>query len=282
MIISMTPLRVSFLGGGTDYPEHFCEHGGATLGGSINKYSYITVNPLAEFFDHRIRVSYSKTELCRKIDEIEHPSVRECLRFTEIDHGIEITVVNDLPARTGLGSSSSFTVGLLHALHAFKGELVSREQLAEEAVHVEREMIKERVGLQDQYLCGYGGLLHLEFSGKGQVTITPVTIPEERRRALQERLMMFYTGLQRPAHHVLEQQIERTKAGVITPGLLQLYDLVKQGIEVLCSGRDLACFGEVLHCGWQLKQQFSETISNSLIDDAYARARKAGGIKRGP
>lgn len=278
MIISMTPLRVSFFGGGTDYPEHFGQHGGATLASSIDKYSYITVNRLAEFFDHRIRVGYSKTELCREVDEVQHPSVRACLRFMGIEHGIEISVISDLPARTGLGSSSSFTVGLLHALHAFKGELVSREQLAAEAVHVEREMIKERVGLQDQYVCGCGGLLHLEFGGNGQVTITPITIPEPRCRALQERLMMFYTGLQRPAHEVLEQQIERTKAGVITSRLSQLRELVKQGIDVLYSERDLAEFGELLHEGWQLKRQFSEAVSNSLIDDAYARARQAGAI----
>ena len=154
MIISMTPLRVSFLGGGTDFPEHFAQHGGATLGTSIDKYTYITVSPLTEFFDHRIRVSYSRTELCGKVDDVEHPAVRECLRFLGIEGGVEITVVADLPARTGLGSSSAFTVGLLHALHAFKGEMVTREELAREAVYVEREMIGERVGLQDQYTCG--------------------------------------------------------------------------------------------------------------------------------
>ncbi|MGH2397089.1 MAG: hypothetical protein ACRDFW_08890 [bacterium] len=278
MIISMTPLRVSFFGGGTDYPEHFSRHGGATLGSSINKYLYVTVNPLAEFFDHRIRVGYSKTELCRDVDEIQHPSVRECLRFMGIAHGIEITVVSDLPARTGLGSSSSFTVGLLHALHAFKGEMVSRERLAAEAVHVERELIGERVGLQDQYLCGCGGFLHMGFNGTGQVTIAPVTIPGERLRALEERLMMFYTGLQRPAHEVLERQIERTKAGEITPGLLQLHQLVGEGLAALSSDRDLSCFGELLHRGWELKRQFSEAVSNQSIDDAYAQARRAGAV----
>lgn len=278
MIITQTPVRTSFLGGGTDYPEHFSRYGGATLGASIDKYIYITVTPLTQFFDHRIRVSYSKTELCKTVDEIQHPAVRECLRFMGIDGGIEIAVVSDLPARTGLGSSSSFTVGLLHALHAFKGELVSQEQLAAEAVHVEREMIKERVGLQDQYTCAVGGLLHLEFQDGNQVAVTPVTISRARLQALQERLMLFYTGLQRSAHEVLEQQIERTKAGTITEYLLQLGELVPQGIEVLCNGHDLSHFGELLHQAWTLKRRLSDTITNPLIDDAYERARRAGAV----
>lgn len=278
MIITMTPLRVSFLGGGTDYPEHFSQHGGATLATSIDKYTYITVSPLTEFFDHRIRVSYSRTELCKDVDEIQHPSVRECLKFMEIERGVEINIVSDLPARTGLGSSSSFTVGLLHALYAFKGKIVSREQLADKAVYVEREMIRERVGLQDQYSCAYGGLVHLEFQDKNRVAITPITITQARYQALQERLMMFYTGLQRNAHDVLEQQMARTQAGVVTDYLLELGKLVQQGIEVLTSGNDLAEFGELLHQGWSLKRQLSDAISNSFIDDAYDRARKAGAI----
>lgn len=278
MIITQTPLRTSFLGGGTDYPEYFGQHGGATLGTSIDKYTYITVSPLTKFFDYRIRISYSKTELCKTVDEIQHPAVRECLRFMHVDGGVEIVVVSDLPARTGLGSSSSFTVGLLHALHAFKGEMASREQLAAEAVCVEREMIKERVGLQDQHTCAVGGLLHLEFQDHNRVTITPVTISRDRIQALQERLMLFYTGLQRSAHEVLEQQIERTRAGLITPSLIQLGDLVPQGVDVLCNGHDLGNFGELLRQGWMLKRQLSDTISNAFIDDAYERARRAGAI----
>jgi D-glycero-alpha-D-manno-heptose-7-phosphate kinase len=278
MIISQTPVRISFLGGGTDYPEHFTRHGGATLGTSIDRYIYITVSPLTEFFDHRIRVSYSRTELVKDVDEIQHPSVRECLRFTGISRGIEIAAVSDLPARTGMGSSSSFTVGLLHALHAFKGKLVSREQLAAEAVHVEREMIKERVGVQDQYTCACGGMLHLEFQKDSRIDITPVIISEGRKQALQERLMIFYTGLQRSAHEVLEQQISHTKTGKITPYLAQLQELVSRAIDLLSNGRDLASFGEMLHQGWLLKRQFSDTISNSFIDDAYERARRVGAI----
>lgn len=278
MIISMTPIRVSFLGGGTDYPEYFDRHGGATLGSTIDKYTYITVSPLTEFFDHSTRVSYSTTELCINIDEIQHPSVRECLRFLGIECGVEINVVADLPARTGLGSSSSFTVGLLHALHGFKGKLVGWEQLAEEAVYVEREMIKERVGLQDQYTCARGGLLHLEFNGNNSVNTEPVVISKDRWKAFSERLMLFYTGIQRYAHEVLEQQLERTTAGVVSTDLRKLHGLVEQGIDVLSNGHDLSSFGELLNDGWNCKKRLSDTVSNQAIDDAYERALKSGAI----
>jgi D-glycero-alpha-D-manno-heptose-7-phosphate kinase len=278
MIITMTPLRVSFLGGGTDYPEHFSIHGGETLATSINKYTYITVTPLTEFFDHRIRISYAKTELCKDIEEIQHPSVRECMRFLKIDGGIEISIVSDLPARTGLGSSSCFTVGFLHALHGFKGEIVSHEQLAAEAVHVEREMIKERVGLQDQYICAHGGLSHLRFRGEKTATVSPLSITKERIGALEERLMMFYTGLQRFAHEILEDQIERTKAGTVTSNLLELGSLVKDGIEIISKGRDFGAFGEILDRGWAIKRTLSETVSNTFVDGIYERAKKAGAI----
>jgi D-glycero-alpha-D-manno-heptose-7-phosphate kinase len=278
VIISMTPLRVSFLGGGTDYPEHFSRHGGVTLASSIDKYTYITVTPLTSFFEHRLRVSYSRTELCKDPGEVQHPSVRECLRFLGIDGGVEIAVVADLPARTGLGSSSSFTVGLLHALHAFKGEMVAREQLAEEAVHVERDLIKDRVGLQDQYTCALGGLLKLEFSEGNRVMASPVVVEAARKQALQERLLIFYTGVQRSAHEVLAQQIERTKDGSNAQYLGRMQELARQGVSALGGQGDLREMGALLHEGWTLKRELSQTISNPLIDGAYARARKAGAI----
>lgn len=276
MIITMTPLRVSFLGGGTDYPEHFSQHGGATLATSINKFTYVTVSRLTEFFDYRIRVSYSKTELCKTVEEIQHPAVRACLQFMNIDGGVEISVVSDLPARTGLGSSSSFTVGLLHALHAFQGRIVSREQLAAEAVHVERNIIRERVGLQDQYACALGGWQHLQFTGETRVNASPLIVPSDRLAQLENRLLMFYTGLQRTAHEVVQSQLQRTTAGEITPGLTQLGQLVAEGIDILNSSHLLEYFGRLLHKGWQLKREFSNAISNSFIDSAYDRARHAG------
>ena len=161
MFITRTPLRISFFGGGTDYPEHYRKAGGQTLGVAINQYSFIVVKRLADLFDHRIRVGYSRTELVRDRDEIQHPAVRECLRYLDLDGGLEVDYIGDLPARSGLGSSSSFTVGLLHALYAFKGEMVSKARLAAEAVHVEQDLLRERVGVQDQHICACGGLVRV-------------------------------------------------------------------------------------------------------------------------
>jgi len=278
MVISMTPLRVSFLGGGSDYPEHFKQYGGVTLGTTVDKYTYITVSPLTEFFDHSIRVSYSKTELCRNVDEIQHPAVRECLRYLGIDGGVEINIVSDLPARTGLGSSSSFTVGLLHALYANQGRQASPEKLASEAVYVEREMIRERVGLQDQYTCSHGGIVSLEYVGADEVHVMPVVISPQRRKALEERLLIFYTGIRRYAHEVLEEQMERTSRGEVRVELNALADLAREGMDVLCNHRDLKVFGELLHEAWMLKRGLSSTITSPLIDEAYESARKAGAV----
>ncbi len=278
MIITQTPVRISFFGGGTDYPEHFTTYGGATLGVSIDKYTTISVTPLTKFFDHRIRVSYSRMELCSSIDEIQHPSVRECLRYINIEGGVEMSVVNDLPARTGLGSSSSFTVGLLHALHAYKGELISSEQLAKESVYVERELIKERVGLQDQYTCALGGVVNLEFRDGDTVTVKPVIVQKDRLKALEDRLLLFYTGLQRTAHDILESQMSRTKNGEVAPQLKHMQTLVEQGTKILCNGRDLREFGELLQESWMYKRQLSDSVSNPFIDEAYERARDAGAI----
>src|SRR5512135_487513 len=180
MIITQTPLRISFLGGGTDYPVYYRQHGGATLATTINKYTLITVQRVHQFADFALRVNYSKIESVQNLDEIQHPSARECLRFMGITEGVEIHYVCDLPARAGLGSSSSATVGLLMALHAFKGEMVSREQVAAEATYVEQDLIKERIGSQDQYACALGGLLHLQFQADSKIQADPVVVSAER------------------------------------------------------------------------------------------------------
>jgi len=278
MIISRTPVRVSFLGGGTDYSEYFQRRPGMTLATTINKYSYITVTPLSDFFDHSIRISYSKTELANRRDDIRHPSVRECLRFMGIERGIEIHYVGDLPARTGLGSSSSFTVGLLHALHAFKGEMVDKKKLAGEAVYVEHDLIGERVGFQDQFACAFGGLLCMTLREEGRVDVQPVVLPRGRLLAFQERLMLFYTGLQRNAHDILEEQLEKTKHGESEEHLEKLAALVPRGVEVLCDDGDLARFGELLHENWLLKKGLSGAVSTPQIDGYYEAARRAGAV----
>lgn len=278
MIITKTPLRTSFLGGGTDYPEYFREHGGQTLGAAINKYSYLFVNEMEDLFDYNIRLSYSRMELVHRADELQHPSVKACLQFLNVKRNLEIHYIGDLPARTGLGSSSSFTVGLLHALYALEGKTVSRRQLAEEAVHVEQEIIKERVGVQDQFTCAHGGLVNLKFQKNGHIQVCPIPLRDERMRDFQSHLMLFYTGISRFAHEVLDEQIENTKQGTITKDLSHLSDLVDEGIDLLSSEQPIAAFGELLHQAWETKRKLSNKISNPAIDAFYEKARNAGAV----
>jgi len=278
MIISQTPVRLSFLGGGTDYPEYIRRHGGATLVATINKYTTITVHPLTQFADHSVRIHYSRVESVQSIAEIQHPSARECLRHLRIDSGVEIHYVSDLPSRTGLGSSSSATVGLLMALHAFNGEMVSRECVAAEAVHVEQELIHEQVGCQDQYACALGGVRRLEFQPDGRVCSDPVVLSPERLQAFQERLMLLYTGIQRDAQDVLDEQMERMRSGESEEHLQRLKTLVGEGIQRLVGSRDLSEFGELLHEAWMIKRGLSSKVSTPRIDEAYDRARRAGAV----
>ncbi len=278
MIITRTPLRVSFLGGGTDYPQHFLKHGGQTLGAAIDKYTYVTAKRLPDLFDYRIRVSYSRIELVKDIDRIEHPAVRESLRYCGINGGVEIGVVADLPARSGLGSSSSFTVGLLHALHAHQGQLADRAQLAAEAVHVEQDMIRERVGVQDQYTCASGGICWITCGRDGTVHVAPLPLTAERRHALEQRLILFDTGIQRHAHEVLAEQMQRTVQGDLTDDLSHLSKLVDQGVQALSGSGSLDEFGALLHDAWMVKRRLSTQITNGVIDGYYETARKAGAV----
>ncbi len=278
MIITQTPVRVSFLGGGSDYPEYFRQHGGATLVSTIDRYTLVTVHQLTQFVDHSLRIHYSQVETVKQLDEIRHPSARACLQFLGIERGVEIHYVNDLPARTGLGSSSSATVGLLMALHAFRGEMVSREQVAQEAIHIEQEVLKERVGSQDQYASALGGFIHLEFHCDGRVRVNPIVVSRERLRFLEERLLLLYTGIQRHAHEVLDEQIARTRAGDSVKELDGLKALVGEGVEIISKGRDFADFGVLLHEGWKLKRRLSSKVTTPWIDELYERARDAGAV----
>jgi D-glycero-alpha-D-manno-heptose-7-phosphate kinase len=272
-------LRISFLGGGTDYPDHYRKAGGQTLGVAINQYSFLVVKRLADLFDHRIRVGYSRTELVGHRDEIQHPAVRECLRYLDVDGGLEVDYIGDLPARSGLGSSSSFTVGLLHALYAFKGELVSRERLAAEAVHVEQDLLRERVGVQDQHICACGGLVRVCCPADGPVRAEPVPVSPERWTQLESHLMLMYTGIQRHAHEVLEEQLERTRAGELSDELARMRTLVDDGIRVLTDHREpLTCFGELLNVAWTTKRTLSPRVSSERIDGWYERARRLGAV----
>ncbi len=275
MIISRTPFRVSFFGGGTDYDGWFKDHKGAVLATTIDKYCYITCRYLPPFFDHKSRIIYSKMEHVHGIDDIDHPSVREVLRFLDIKDGIEIHHDGDLPARTGLGSSSSFTVGLLNSLYALKGKMVTKEQLAKEAIHIEQDMIKENVGCQDQTLAAYGGFNHIEFGGPNHLLVRQVTLTSEKSAALQDHLMLFFTGFARTASQIAEHQIKNIPGK--KPELGRMYEMVNEAVDIL-NGKDLLAFGKLLDESWKLKRTLSDKISTSHIDDIYDASLRAGAI----
>lgn len=276
MIISRTPFRLSFFGGGTDYPAWYRKHGGAVLAATIDKYCYITARYLPPFFEHRFCIIYSKMEYCQTVDQINHPAVREVIRFLKIDRGLEIHHDGDLPARSGMGSSSAFTVGLLHALHALTGRMATRQQLASESVHLEQEILKETVGSQDQVLAAYGGVNHVSFLENGEISVRPITISPARIRDLNAHLMLFYTGIRRTASTIADTYV--TGIDSRRRQLRIMKDLVDESLAVLNSGQDLTLFGELLHEAWQAKRSLSSSVSNSDVDDLYHSARAAGAI----
>ncbi len=274
MIISRTPFRISFFGGGTDYPVWYRENGGAVLGTTIDKYCYITCRYLPPFFEHKYRIVYSQTELVSDIDEINHPAVRETLRFVGITQGVEIHHDADLPARTGLGSSSSFTVGLLHVLHALKGVMPSKMQLAQDAINIEQNIIKENVGCQDQVLAAYGGLNRVRFAGDGDIQAKPIAIRQQRMESLQGHLMLFFTGFSRIASDIAGEQIKQTPNKQRELG--EMAGMVDEAINILDGDDDLTEFGKLLHESWQLKRSLTDKISTPHIDAFYATAIGAG------
>jgi len=275
MIISRTPFRVSFFGGGTDYNGWFHDHNGAVLATTIDKYCYITCRYLPPFFEHKSRIIYSKMEHVHGIEDIDHPSVREVLRFLKINEGIEIHHDGDLPARTGLGSSSSFTVGLLNSLYALKGQMVTKERLAREAIHVEQDMIKENVGCQDQTLAAYGGFNLIEFGGTNHLRVQPLTITPDKMNHLQDHLMLFFTGFSRTASSIAKSQIENIPQKKAE--LARMHEMVYEAVEVL-NGFNISKFGQLLDESWKLKRTLSDKISSSYIDSLYATAINAGAI----
>ena len=276
MIISRTPFRISFFGGGTDYPAWYREHGGAVLAATINKYCYLTCRYLPPFFEHRTRVVYSKMEMVHSIDEIQHPSARETLRHLKIDRGIEIHHDGDLPGRSGMGSSSAFTVGLLHALYALKGEVIGKRQLAAEAIHVEQDILKETVGSQDQVSTAYGGVNKINFMQNGDFSVHPMTLLPERLEELNSHLMLFYTGIKRTASNVASSYV--TGMAERKSLLGRLHECVDKSCEILNGKQDLIPFGELLHQSWQAKRELSDKVSNAQVDSVYDEARAAGAI----
>ena len=278
MIITRTPFRISFFGGGTDYPIYYKKNGGAVLAGTINKYCYITLRALPPFFDYKHRIVYSKSEFANEIDEIVHPSVRECLRYLDPREGLEIHHDGDLPARSGLGSSSAFTVGLLYALFAFHGKMVSKLELAEAAIHVEQNMIRENVGSQDQTMAAFGGFRKILFNGPtGQhLQILPLTVKKERIEDLEKNLMLFFTGFARNASEIAGEQIRETPNKKAE--LSEMMQKVDEASCILTGGGDIDDFGRLLHENWMIKRSLTDKITTPEIDDIYERARQSGAI----
>lgn len=276
MIICRTPFRISFFGGGTDYPEWYRKHGGAVLATTIDKYCYITCRHLPPFFEHKIRLVYSEMENCQRVDEIAHPAVREVLRFLKMDCGLEVHHDADLPARSGMGSSSAFTVGLLHALYALRGYMPTKQQLAMESIHIEQDRLKETVGSQDQVLAAYGGFNHIVFPPTGEIAVRPMTIPQERVRELNSHLMLFYTGIRRMASEIADSYVHDIDS--IERQLRMMMDFVDESISILNSDREMIGFGELLHEAWQAKRSLSSSVSNCQVDQMYDQAISAGAV----
>jgi len=274
MIISRTPFRISFFGGGTDFPAWYEENSGAVLSTTIDKYCYISCRKLPPFFEYKHRIVYSRQEMVNEIDDIIHPAVRETFRFLDIQTGLEIHHDGDLPARSGLGSSSSFTVGLLQALYALKGEMVTKKRLALESIHIEQEMIKEHVGSQDQVAAAFGGFNKITFNGNHNIDVVPITISDKKLQNLQSHLMLFFTGFQRNASEIEEKKIKQIKKKKASLELM--HNMVDEAIKILNKEGDISGFGKLLHENWKLKKTLSGDVSTDIIDDIYDTAMNNG------
>ncbi|HMO98321.1 MAG TPA: kinase [Kiritimatiellia bacterium] len=274
MIIARTPFRISFFGGGTDFPGYFEHHGGAVLATTINKYCYISVHQLTSFFKHRFRASYSRTESVLSPEEFQHPLIRETLLHLDQREGVEISHVADLPGQTGLGSSSSFTVGLLHALHGYLGRSITAEELARQAIHIERVRVGDAGGWQDQYEAAFGGFRRFDFEQDGSVRVTTISLTPERRAELENNLTLFYLGTESSAEQILQDQKKRADANEAT--LHAMRAMVDEGERILSGAGSLAAFGDLLDEAWRLKRSLATGISNRQIDQAYETARTVG------
>lgn len=275
MIISRTPYRISFFGGGTDYPAWYRANGGQVLGTAINKYCWITCRYLPPFFEHRYRVVYSKIEDCMTVDEIKHPAVREVLRHLAVEQGVEIHHDGDLPARSGIGSSSSFAVGMLHAIHALRGYMPTKVELAKDAIRLEQDILHESVGSQDQVFAAHGGLNQIEFLQNDEVVVTPITLDAERLRELNANLMLFFSGVSRTASTVAKVYVE--DLGSKEQQLHAMSQMVNQAVDILKHG-NLDRFGELLHEAWKAKRSLDQGISTAYVDELYEAARNAGAL----
>ena len=273
MIVVKTPLRISFLGGGTDFPDYYRNHGGLVLSTAIDKYIYVIVK---QRFDNMIYVNYSRKEIVENVDEIQHELVREAMQITGVKRGVEITTLADVPSSgTGLGSSSTVTVGLLQALYSYSGKLVTAETLARNACEIEIGRCKKPIGMQDQYIAAYGGFREISFEKDDVVTVSKLGLDDELIRRLNRNMMLFYTNVTRPSESILVEQRENISER--EDSLAGLRELAVQARDYLKNG-DLSEFGNMLHNGWELKRGLASGVSNQNLDDLYNASRKAGAI----
>ena len=277
MIIAKTPLRISFFGGGTDFPEFFSQNGGAVLGTSIDKYIYHTVSHVPSWlFAHKIRFAYRKVEFVNHLDEIEHIPFRETLRFCGVDKDIEVNLASDLPAFSGLGSSSSFTVGLIKGLNAFQGKHINQEELANQAIYIEREVLKESVGLQDQIFAAYGGLNLIQFSAQRVFSVERVSLSRDRLLELDQSLMLFFTGVTRRAQELEKKKLENLAN--LKSNLKKMLALVGRAHDALTGNQSLSEFGYLLNDTWSEKRLLDPSVSNAEIDSLYQQGIDAGAL----
>lgn len=281
MIITKTPFRISFFGGGTDYPEWFRENHGAVLSTSIDKYGYITCRYLPPFFDYKYRISYSLTELVRRLDDIQHPAVRAGLKFIGLKAGVEIHYDGDIPAKTGMGSSSSFTVGLLKSLYALQGKMINNMELGLQAIHVERDLIPENVGCQDQLAAALGGFNLMEFGPGDKIVVRPLILRKERLEFFRSHLLLMFTGFSRYSS-LIAGELVKTGIKKRKKELRSIHQMVPEALKLLNTGddvfRDLTDIGKMLHESWMIKRGLVTGITTREIDEIYTTARKSGAI----
>lgn len=273
MIIVQTPLRISFFGGGTDFRSYFLQEGGCVLSTAIDKYIFVTIK---RRFDRKLRVGYTRTEMVDQVDEIQHELIREALRKTGITEGVEITTMGDIPSQgSGLGSSSTVTVGALHAMYSYLGDLIPAERLAQEACEIEIDILGKPIGIQDQYIVAYGGLRFMEFTTEGEICNHRIPLSEEQCRQLNDNTMSFYTGITRRADSILNEQKSNIEDRRIL--LNEMKQIAYTAQEELLAG-NIDCLGELLHASWQLKKRLASKISNGSIDEIYQKACHAGAL----
>ena len=276
MIISRSPVRITLGGGGTDLPSYYSKYGGALIAAAIDKYTLVTAHTR---FDDDIKLNYSRAEIVKNVEEIKHNIFREALRLLDINNGIELTSLSDMPSSSGLGTSGSFTIALLNALHTYKKEFVSQKQLAEEACNIEMEILKEPIGKQDQYIAAFGGITYFEFAKDGKVRVEPIKMTEEAKDELQNNILLFYTGIQRSASKILREQDDKSKKDE-DKTIETLHEIKKIGLETKKAFEtgNIDKFGEFLDVHWNIKKQLSSGVTNPFIDECYTHARSNGAL----